>query len=76
MVEVRVIEEALRDLASKSANELTKALAAHFESLGGLAFEPEKVIARELVRRARLLEKVQAELAQLRQGGGHGPRAA
>jgi hypothetical protein len=46
----------LRDLAALDADRLTERLARYFASAGGLALEAEKAIARELVRRARLLE--------------------
>jgi hypothetical protein len=47
----------LRDLAALDAEQLTARLARYFASIGGLATEADRAIARELVRRARLLEK-------------------
>lgn len=54
----------LADLSLMGADELTARLAAYFRAAGGLALATEKLIARELVRRARLLEGRQ---------GGRGP---
>jgi uncharacterized protein (DUF2236 family) len=51
------ISPALRDMAALSAEELTARLARYFESIGGLSTESDRAIARELVRRARLLDR-------------------
>jgi hypothetical protein len=67
---VRVFEESagrsrsyldLKHLPEMTADELTEALREHFEGIGGLAFEADLAIARELVRRARRLEKLESE---------------
>jgi hypothetical protein len=49
--------DSLREL---SAAELIEVLRRHFESVGGLATETERALARELVRRARRLEELRA----------------
>jgi hypothetical protein len=49
----------LRDPAALDAEQLTARLADSFASIGGLATESDRAVARELVRRARLLEKAQ-----------------
>jgi hypothetical protein len=51
-------KQALNRLPEMNATELTSLLKDHFDSIGGMADETELAIARELVRRARLLEKV------------------
>src|SRR5262249_20740734 len=54
----------LRDLPALGAAELAARLAEHFRLSGPLAMDDERALARELVRRARLLEQAQ--------GGGAG----
>jgi hypothetical protein len=46
-------DDDLRDLSKLSAVELARLLRDHFASVGGLACEGEREIAREAVRRAR-----------------------
>jgi hypothetical protein len=51
-------QQTLNRLPDLDADGLTRLLKDHFDSIGGMAGETERAIARELVRRARLLEKV------------------
>jgi uncharacterized membrane protein len=50
-------EHYLKRLPQMTPDELVKALKKHFDSVGGLATTTEVEIARELVRRARELER-------------------
>jgi hypothetical protein len=59
-----VTRQTLRRLLEMTADELTKALKDHFDSIGGLATATDLAIGRELVRRERDLERLKA-----RQGG-------
>jgi len=52
--------QTLERLPQMTADELVKALKEHFESVGGLTTETDLAIGRELVRRARELERVKA----------------
>ena len=52
------------NLPALTAEELVKALATHLNGIGGLVGDTDLEIARELVRRARRFEQVEAELAQ------------
>jgi hypothetical protein len=55
-------------LSELRAGEITNRLKRYIDAVGGLVTQSELEVARELVRRARRLEELEARL----RGGGHG----
>jgi hypothetical protein len=65
MPEPTTLLHVTKPLAAMDAAELTEALRRHFAAAGGMAGDTEREIARELVRRARRAEWLDAKVREL-----------